>query len=220
MRKVALCVVAWVFLVVMSPQAGAWDWQFFYGDRIWNQYGSVPYAHGNISFFNGAGQASAIVRYGPNTVNAVPGNTMQMWFAGSNSSSWSGDRCEKLNLWFYQQNFAEVANWSTGDWARTERCHETGLQTRVVVLFNTNVTGRAWYVRLDGSPVEWWRGDMASVAVHETVHATGWHRHFDNSEFSYNECEVSTMCSVQPGGTTIKRTLEAHERTHIDSRYN
>ena len=71
MRKVALSVVAWPFLVVMSPQAGAFNWQFFYGDRIWNAYWSVPYAHGNVSFFNGAGQASAIVQFGPGTVNAA-----------------------------------------------------------------------------------------------------------------------------------------------------
>lgn len=219
MRKIALSAVAWVLLVVMSPQAGASDWQFFYGDRIWSSYWSVPYAHGNVSFYNGAGQASAIVQYGPSTVNAVPGNAMQMWFAGSDSSSWSTNACEKLNLWFYQANFATIPNFSTYEWGRAVRCNETGVQSRVVVVFNTNVTNGAWHVRLDSSPVEQWRVDMASVAVHETVHATGWALHHDQSEFSYNECPVATMCTVTAGGTTVDRTLEPHERGHIATRY-
>ena len=44
---------------------------------------SLRYATGNISYFNGAGEALSLVQFGPNTINAMPDNDMVMWYAGS-----------------------------------------------------------------------------------------------------------------------------------------
>ena len=65
-----------------------------------------------------------------------------------------------------------------------------------------------------------WRYDMAAVAVHETIHRTGWAGEFPPGG---SDCILdATMCQVIRGGSQgmVQRSPEQHERGYIDGRYN
>lgn len=216
MRKLSVIAFTFALLLVTARPVGAGDIDFYGPSKWpWPTYQSVPYAIGNISYFNGAGQANAVVRFGPNTVNAVPGNAMQMWYAGADSSSYPGSACAKTNIWFYQKDFATLPGASTTWLGATARCPAIGTVQAASVMFNTN-PGVAWYIRLDGYIWDPWRYDLAATSAHETVHAQGWTGHFVSAD---EGCPWNTMCEVMLGGTTIMRTFETHDNTNINLAY-
>lgn len=61
--------------------------------------------------------------------------------------------------------------------------------------------------------------DFKSVAVHESMHATGFSRHFPNDSAQCSGGGDHTMCPVVTAGTTGWRSLELHDRHTLQNVY-
>ena len=213
-RAVSLFLASSLLLVsaLAGGPAAATD-ENFYGHKWPNGvFQSLPYATGNISYFNGAGEALSIIHFGPNTITAMPDNDMAMWYAGSDWSSFSWDPCSKINVWYYQEPL------NTTELARTYRCPQppsTAPITGASVLLNSAPVNFAWHVQMGGYIWETWRFDLAAAVLHETVHTGGWSGHWIiGPEFPWE-----TMSEPMNGGVMWQRSLELHETNNIKQAY-
>ena len=215
MRRAATLLFA-CGLIVSSVWTGtpaaATDENFYVHKWPDGVFQSLPYATGNVSYFNGAGEALSLVQFGPNTINAMPDNDMVMWYAGSDWSSYPGNPCSKINVWYYEHPLG------TSELARTYRCPpppSTGPITGASVLLNSTPLNFAWHVQSGGYIWETWRFDFASVVLHETVHTGGWSGHWCCGP----EAPWATMSESMTGGVMWQRSLELHETNNIKQAY-
>lgn len=142
---------------------------------------SIPYAIGNVSFFSGSTSYPAI-QSGPAAWTGVSGSALGFWYAGADSSNYTGYPCnDRGNVWFYQYDLSLLGSSFIG---LTEWCPgsstEQGIQfAGVSILFNTN--GVSWHIGFPGVPTDTWRFDLAGIATHEMGHATGISGHFTST---------------------------------------
>lgn len=103
---VASVLAASLTFATSTGTAGAYDW-WTYSDKRWSS-GSIPYAIGNVSHFNGGGLAISTIQNGVQSWNGAGGSSIGFWYAGTDGSNWSGTPCDKGNYWIYQYDLSLI----------------------------------------------------------------------------------------------------------------
>lgn len=196
-----------------STQSDYWN----YIDRRWAG-NSVPFATGNLSYFNGGGTAvsvsqSAMISWNWN-------GPFNYWNAGADwSRGWDGNPCNyNGGVWVLAADHGHASTLAYASYCAT---WNTPLHTitGVAIVMNTNSL-LSWAVTSAVS-IDSWRYDYWSTLTHEAGHAWGHVNHFEF--YSDPECPISsgvaTMCDGILQGVVWQRTPQVHENEHQNQVY-